>query len=329
MYTQFYQSSFLSRLLFSADVRMMQCNRCGTEVSRNDNLNRHKKTCKGSGIHTISPRVIVPAVLPGDRSGSSRRPLFKRQDLSDGKTLAEHAAGRKSLKRMIEEADDDNAEREVADSEEMDSDVSMDEGDADEMLWDGLVIACNNTGSNIFGVLQVYMDLYNKRETDDLYQEILEDVKKAEMTMTLADALDHAIEKNKDSITESVVSCRRDDDDGLNLWCTMAQRDVKPRCKWFTGDECACNECKGTSLLKKVRHFAEIFHAMENDDVVQKIDEVVDERSEDMDRDEAIKQAIEEYKEDIQEKYQEARNRLKRCNWDENHRKHVTFQWKE
>ena len=77
-------------------------------------------------------------------------------------------------------------------------------------------------------------------------------------------------------------------------------------CQWFSGARCYCYECKGTSLFNVFRHFALIFHAMENDRTVEKILDIVREIDPNEDEmEDAIDQAIEQNKDSILEKYNE------------------------
>ena len=80
------------------------------------------------------------------------------------------------------------------------------------------------------------------------------------------------------------------------------------------GSKCYCSECKGKSLFTTFRAFALIFHAMENDDVIEKILDTV--RQIDPDEDDlgdAIDQAMEENRDAILEKFNDATVRLEEC----------------
>ena len=102
------------------------------------------------------------------------------------------------------------------------------------------------------------------------------------------------------------------DDEILNIFGGMARkRDVEDGCAWFTGLRCYCDECNGTSLLSRFRNVALIFHAMENDDVIENILDIVREIDPDEDDfEDAVDQAIEQNKVSIIEKCNEATSRL-------------------
>ena len=81
-----------------------------------------------------------------------------------------------------------------------------------------------------------------------------------------------AVLNNKEGIATKVDSCKQVDDDGeLELWCEFAQKDVKPCCKWFTGENCSCKNCDNVSMPKTVAWFSYIFHHIEEDDLALEI----------------------------------------------------------
>ena len=291
-------------------------------------------------MSTGPPRLPIPAVSPGDRSGSNRPPLFKMDHLRATKTPAERATLQENITRIVAKTDGNVTDAEDAshsneksidekDEDDAASDVSMDDGEPecvdaeeyyDEYLWEIFAVKCLKEDWSILECMHQYLALYHELERDEPYEEIMEDVKKAQTNgkWCFTKALDWAIEKNKDLITSLVADYRDGDDyDGMlpTIWDIMASPD-QFGCKWFTGTECDCNG-NGCSWLNKFRSFALIFHAMDMDEIVGNIDKAVDERSEDTTRDEAIDKELKVREEAILERFKEAKERLERLDMDE------------
>ena len=138
-----------------------------------------------------------------------------------------------------------------------------------------------------------------------MFQKLMQDVEKAKrLNYSFSEAVDFAVHNNKDKIVARVADCPSDD----NLWCALSSRDVQTGCKWLSGDDCNCDQCHGSSLIKKVRSFVQIFYGMQNDDVIQDILMEVDERGE------SIEESIQRHGEEILKRYELARNFIETCN---------------
>ena len=213
------------------------CEACSKTFACRQSLFKHKKWCKGSGLHMASPPVLTSY-------NSKPTPLsFHHCDIG------------------MEKSEDENSEEENSDVS-MEDENSAEEVDLeeimDEYLWETFAIISRDSDWTIFQCLIFFLNLYYELPNDGPYQEIMEDVENAESTMGFTDALDYAINKNEDLICTSVANCR-DCDVEMSIWCNMAQRVLKHGCKWWTGSRCDCDECKGSSLLKEFRAFAFVF----------------------------------------------------------------------
>ena len=83
-------------------------------------------------------------------------------------------------------------------------------------------------------------------------------------------------------------------------------RDGQDKCAWFTGLRCYCDKCKtGKSLLRTFQNFALMFHAMENDELIEKIIDSIREIDPEDEKDlmDAVDEAMEENKDSILEKF--------------------------
>ena len=58
---------------------------------------------------------------------------------------------------------------------------------------------------------------------------------------------------------------------GKDLWGLLANKAIMPLCGYFTGEPCSCSDCGGTSLLDIFVNYADIFHLMDVDELIQKI----------------------------------------------------------
>ena len=251
--------------------------------------------------------------LPGvssDRNGANR----------DSTTAFE------TLNRIIDDAGNTTSNVEMSDDDSDVSETSDNSEEEDYALWEGFVMSSNRADQSIFEWLEGIINLYKSSETDELFQKLMKDVEWAkENNYSLADAFDFAVHACKGMIVASVASCQLKDDH--DFWCILNRRDVQIGCKWFTGNNCHCDECVGTSLLTKVRRFVEIFYDMPKDDIIQKILEEV-ERCNDSMLEEAIEESIQRHKEEILERYQEACNLIEACDIVEDSQR-PKFQWKE
>ena len=255
------------------------------------------------------------AGVSGDRNVVNRERTTAFERLS---RIVDDAGKTTSNLEMINDDDSDASET---------SDDSEDEEEEDDYaLWEGFVMSCNRGGRNIFEKLEDMIDLYKWSERDELFQQLMRSVEWAkENNYSLSDAFNFAVHANKTTIVATVANCQPKDDD---FWCALASRDVQSGCKWFTGDNCDCAECIGTSLLTKVRRFVAIFYGMHNDEIIQKILHEVDERSDDTTVDEAIEESIQQHKEEILVRYQQACDLIELCNIRENYNR-PKFRWKE
>ena len=178
--------------------------------------------------------------------------------------------------------------------------------------------------------------MYYDLEDDDAYQKIMSDISEMRLlspTMSFTSALRDAIDQNRDLIVSSVEDCRNNCQDCcgdiLTIWCVMGNRYVKDECRWFSGSRCHCHECDGASLLRQFRKYALLFHAMENDDTIQRIMDAVREESPDEDDlDDTIKRVMDENSDSIFKKYYTARGKLLKMNWNDKYHKHSKWNTK-
>ena len=66
------------------------------------------------------------------------------------------------------------------------------------------------------------------------------------------EALDYAIDKNKELILNSIKNAGRcDAEDSFDIWDAVAAVELNGRCRGLTRLTCYCNDCNGESCLIK------------------------------------------------------------------------------
>lgn len=265
--------------------------------------------------HFVQDTGKIPANSKCSGSGMAtpRFPIVRK------KLTSEDLRRRAELHKMLDESEADS------DNPELTNESSSDDEEEDVYLWERFVMSCNRgKGMSIFEWLEGIIELYMWSEKDELFQKLMQDVENAKrMDYSLSEAFDFAVHNNKDRIVSSVSNCPSD---GEDFWCALSSRDVQDGCKWFSGDDCNCDECRGRSLIKKVRSFVKTFYGMQNDDVMQDILTEVNERGDET-VDDAIEQSLQSHKEEILERYDKACNLIEACNIMDNPNR-PKYQWK-
>ena len=244
----------------------------------------------------------IPAIVPYERkkqTGKDLVGLVKRDESDESKDLFGLVKHNQS--------DESSSSESSSSSDEFISD----DDEEDYYLWETLVKFCERSGENIFECLKKVFLLYKSCENDDVFQQLLKDVELAkENGYSLKDAFHYAVELRKDLIVTSVKNC----DDACNFWCVLSNERIpqQPGCKWFTGENCHCDQFYGTSLLHAVELFLQIFHEMRKDGVINDIEVEVDERV-NKTMSQAAEESIERHRKEILEKYQEASEYIKDC----------------
>ena len=167
--------------------------------------------------------------------------------------------------------------------DEMDTTVatSSDEESIDEdfNLWEQFVqFTIESRGElTISDTLCYFLSPYILRSEDETYKEIMYDVEEAfnYQNMTYIDALDYALEKNKDLILTSVDDALKNDcgdEDSFTIWCALAASEKKNiGCRWLSYSPCYCNDCCGTCAITHLQYMLVMFHHMSTDDVIHDI----------------------------------------------------------
>ena len=256
------------------------CESCLKSYAHRQSLFKHRKRCNGDGKE--GQRFSVSAIVPYERKKQISKDLFGlvHNDQSD---------------------------------ESSEGEFISDDDEEDYYLWETLIKLCERSGETILNCLKKVFLFYKWAENDEVVQELLKDVEWAKGNgYSLKNAFNHAVELRKDLIVTSVKNC----DDACNFWCVLSnERIPQPGCKWFTGQNCNCDECCGTSLLEIAQLFLQIFHEMRKDDVINDIEVEVDERG-NKTMNLAVEESIERHRKEILKKYQEANEYIKDFNID-------------
>ena len=151
--------------------------------------------------------------------------------------------------------------------------------DEDYNLWEQFVqFTLVSKGQwSIFDTITYFLIPYYLRSEDDAYKEIMYDVKEVLhcQNMTYVDALDYALEKNKDLILSSVDYALKNDcsnDDPFTIWRALVDLETRNKeCHWLSYSPCYCNNCCGTCMITHLKYMLIMFHHMATDDVIHDI----------------------------------------------------------
>ena len=207
-----------------------------------------------------------------------------------------------------EDMDDDDDTNDSGDDADTiadgdDDNISDDEDVNEDDFWI-IMHQLSNDDVDILDVFKGYLAMYNQSKGDVLYLKIMEDVAELEVSgMDFKEALAVAIVKNKEAIKLKISNCgdkSSSEEEELGIWCKFAKKrdDWDSCCKWFLKHDCDCGDCPNIGIPKVVAWFAWVFHLMDKNDLVQKIDEMAV-KSDDIV--EGINFAVERYQEDILE----------------------------
>ena len=225
---------------------------------------------------------------------------------------------------MKRRADSSSSSEDPIEEEEK-SEASCSETDQD-WLWEKLVILCYNQEEKPLDMLKGYIRLHIDSESDRLFKDIMSDVMDAELRdIPRQEAIEYALKMNEDSILACVAECEEsndDDDDSSDaeeedsFWCRMAEMGGGWDCQWFTGEPCHCERCDGVSVMDTIRVIIKLFLAMQEDDLMQRIEADIEDTSEEMTLIFGTNRTVEKYGKNILAKFGDARKTLDACAWN-------------
>ena len=144
-------------------------------------------------------------------------------------------------------------------------------------LWEQFVQVTLESKGSIFDTITYFLSPYILRSEDETYKEIMYDVEEALhcQNMTYVDALNYALEKNKDLILSSVDYALKNDcgdDDPFTIWHALADLKMRNKeCHWLSYSPCYCNNCCGACMITQLQYMLIMFHHMATDDVIHDI----------------------------------------------------------
>lgn len=298
------------------------CPNCGKTLSSYKCLWRHKKNCKFGGEFNNNKNNITSA----------------KQDLNELINACDESSESKTDKNDDKRSSTDSGNGESSSHHELSNEeVSSSDESSGEM--NDLVVAENLafweyavrrwTEDHVCRNLVEEILLYKIKETDELLQDIIYDADNAmSKGCPLIDAVHFATEKYKDLIMQSITSeCPDKDVDEvihLNFWCALTNRFVQPGCKYYDGEDCSCDECKGTGIISTIKPLIVGLILAENDDLIQKLIHKINEKFDqdnEMEWNDASKFVIRQHKTEILMKYNKAKGILHEFGWNESMRK--------
>ena len=270
---------------------------------RSDNLQRHKKSCKGMKVEAArvgaglatSPEVH-PSTLAANRAMKEMHRMREEGKLT---TLIPHIH---SDNESDEDTDEDMDEE--AESSDGDADTIAD-SDEDDYAWTLISMGKRGDDKDVLMHFTGLLLTYIQGKDDAVIRKIMKDADKLEASgAKIEQALAIVIIQNKKAIqlkmsTYNIAS----GEETCELWATAAQKDVKFWCNWNSGRKCNCEDCPNQSMLQLIAWYSYIFHFMDKDRLVETIVEEVEES------DNICEQAletVEKYRNDILESHDEA-----------------------
>lgn len=293
------------------------CPNCGKTISSYKCLWRHKKIFKFGGEFNNNKNNITSA----------------KQDQKELINACDESSENKTDKSNDKHSATDSENGESSSHHELsDEEVSSSDESSGEM--NDLVVAENLafweyavrrwTEDQVCRNLVEEILLYKIKETDELLQDIIDDADNAmSKGCPLIDAVHFATEKYKDLIMQSITSeCPDKDVDEvirLNFWCALTNRFAQSGCKYYDGEDCSCDECKGTCIISTIKSLIVGLVLAENDDLIQKLIHKINEKfyqDNEMEWNDASKFVIRQHETEILMKYNKAKGILHEFGWN-------------
>ena len=281
------------------------CLGCGKMLANRHNLSRHKKICKGGKNHFTSEllnksNISFPAgrcETAGnfkDKSTDKDVKLGSTEEESDGNSKllsvstgsegsTDGDASSDSIGSEVRAVDGMDASSVSGSSDEDGVSSSSNNGSEDLNsinLWESLVeFTIKMKKWNIFDTLCYFLSPYYLLSEDEVYQGILSDIEEVQyyQDYNYLDALDYAVDKNKDLILSSVDNAVEEgggDDNSFNIWSVLAAvslKDINKGCHWLSYSSCYCDECHGSCMIPYLKYLLQIFRQMEMDKVIETV----------------------------------------------------------
>ena len=301
--------------------KMIQCTSC-SKTMRSDNLRRHARSCKNINSHNshrlpgygvgnhLTRRLTDTSIADEDDTSSGDE---SAKDSVDGKDLIYPDINSIGDTSIADEDDTSSGDESAKDSVDCEDLIYPDTNSIG--LWERLAILCiiiNDSELPPFDIFKEYVSLYMQSESDELFNEIMNDIMDAKLRdVPLRDAITYALKENEGNIIASVEMCHIDE----SFWCHLAEMGGGWDCRFLTGEPCHCTECKGLSMQKMMANFIRIFYDMRGDRLIQQIEYDIDEMGEYIELDDRVNQVADKYHDDVLVKLNNAKNNLDTRGW--------------
>lgn len=246
------------------------CYGCGKLLANRHTLSRHKKICKG-----------------GDGGGGDGGDGVARSGVLHASDTPIHALVDDSNVEGVNDMVSDSTYMENIDMCHYSSVGNVEDGTAGSDgggggdgdgcsnnfdLWEKFVDhGITMKTRNIFDTLNYFLSPYYLLPGDDVFKVIVHDITEAlqNQNMNYSDAVDSALEKNKQNLQTSIDNAAQDGNvsiSDVSIWRTSALKE-------HNQEECCCGG--GSCMISHLKYLLVMFHHMDMDDVIQDIMESI------------------------------------------------------
>ena len=195
--------------------------------------------------------------------------------------------------------------------EDTDDDYSKDiieDPSKDNFLWEKLAIFTSESDHPLT-TFKSFINIIRESKEDELFNQIMSHVTSENCTPM---AIEEALDKNYYAIGKAVGDVKE------KFWYNVYFKEGDWKCKWFSGMQCTCENCKGLIIRGRVKVNIILSLEMKNDELIQEIEASIDE-THNLSLYDTLQHVMEIYEHEILDKLQEAKSRLDANDWGYNH----------
>ena len=196
--------------------------------------------------------------------------------------------------------------------EDIDGDYSKDiieDPSKDNFLWEKLAIITSECDDPLKRFMAKISNIIDCRE-DELFNQIMSHVTSENCTPM---AIEEALDKNYYAIGKAVGDVKE------KFWYNVYFKEGDWKCKWFSGTQCTCENCKGLIIRGRVKVNIILSLEMKNDELIQKVEASIDDGIRNLSLYDTLYHVSRIYGHEIQDKLQEAKGRVDANDWEYYH----------
>ena len=195
--------------------------------------------------------------------------------------------------------------------EDIDGDYSKDiieDPSKDNFLWEKLAIFTSESDDPLI-TFRSFIRIIRDCKEDELFNQIMSHVTSENCTPM---AIEEALDKNYYAIGKAVGDVKE------KFWYNKYCEEGDWKCKWFSGTQCTCENCKGLMIRRRVKANIIFSLEMKNDELIQEIEAGIDEIH-NASLYGTLHRVSQIYKHEILDKLHEAKSRVDANGWEYYH----------